>query len=103
MAAPSPAPWPCPPPVETEFSTKSLPPVPPGVQPKKNCFHCFFHLVPEERLELSWCCHRRILSPLRLPVPPFRPGQKLIIPAHARRSEERRVGKECRSRWSPYH
>src|SRR5256886_9846466 len=32
------------------------------------------------------------------------------LPAHARkngagaeRSEERRVGKECRSRWSPYH
>ena len=24
------------------------------------------------------------------------------VPA-ARRSEERRVGKECRSRWSPYH
>src|SRR3989441_12984195 len=23
--------------------------------------------------------------------------------ANARRSEERRVGKECRSRWSPYH
>src|SRR2546430_12527685 len=23
--------------------------------------------------------------------------------AHAARSEERRVGKECRSRWSPYH
>ena len=23
--------------------------------------------------------------------------------AHRRRSEERRVGKECRSRWSPYH
>src|SRR2546429_2663149 len=22
---------------------------------------------------------------------------------HTRRSEERRVGKECRSRWSPYH
>ena len=22
---------------------------------------------------------------------------------YARRSEERRVGKECRSRWSPYH
>ena len=22
---------------------------------------------------------------------------------HAKRSEERRVGKECRSRWSPYH
>ena len=24
-------------------------------------------------------------------------------PIHAERSEERRVGKECRSRWSPYH
>ena len=23
--------------------------------------------------------------------------------AHSSRSEERRVGKECRSRWSPYH
>ena len=23
--------------------------------------------------------------------------------AHNTRSEERRVGKECRSRWSPYH
>ena len=23
--------------------------------------------------------------------------------SHAARSEERRVGKECRSRWSPYH
>ena len=25
------------------------------------------------------------------------------IVRHYRRSEERRVGKECRSRWSPYH
>src|SRR5256886_11145908 len=25
------------------------------------------------------------------------------IPEHRLRSEERRVGKECRSRWSPYH
>src|SRR5215475_2071132 len=24
-------------------------------------------------------------------------------PARSARSEERRVGKECRSRWSPYH
>ena len=31
-------------------------------------------------------------------------GHKLgeFSPTH-RRSEERRVGKECRSRWSPYH
>src|SRR6478609_11874663 len=29
----------------------------------------------------------------------------LLSPAHVdvQRSEERRVGKECRSRWSPYH
>src|SRR6267143_497794 len=45
MAVPSPAPWPCPPPVEPEFSTKRQPPRPP-----------------------------------RVPVPPFRPGAKIIIP-----------------------
>ena len=27
----------------------------------------------------------------------------VTTPEQARRSEERRVGKECRSRWSPYH
>src|SRR3712207_8491224 len=27
----------------------------------------------------------------------------LSAPVMTRRSEERRVGKECRSRWSPYH
>src|SRR2546425_11221839 len=26
-----------------------------------------------------------------------------LEPSHSERSEERRVGKECRSRWSPYH
>ena len=26
-----------------------------------------------------------------------------LEPSAATRSEERRVGKECRSRWSPYH
>ena len=25
------------------------------------------------------------------------------LPTSGKRSEERRVGKECRSRWSPYH
>ena len=29
-------------------------------------------------------------------------GLSLLEISH-RRSEERRVGKECRSRWSPYH
>ena len=30
-------------------------------------------------------------------------GGKLTDISKHRRSEERRVGKECRSRWSPYH
>ena len=31
------------------------------------------------------------------------PIQKVHSPERYDRSEERRVGKECRSRWSPYH
>ena len=30
-------------------------------------------------------------------------GRDLQETLKAHRSEERRVGKECRSRWSPYH
>src|SRR3712207_8910814 len=33
------------------------------------------------------------------PQPPP-PPRRVVVPS---RSEERRVGKECRSRWSPYH
>ena len=29
--------------------------------------------------------------------------ESLTVEADENRSEERRVGKECRSRWSPYH
>ena len=31
------------------------------------------------------------------------PVNRTLRHSHAPRSEERRVGKECRSRWSPYH
>ena len=31
------------------------------------------------------------------------PMQRVQVARHPKRSEERRVGKECRSRWSPYH
>src|SRR5256885_7898897 len=34
--------------------------------------------------------------------PSFTPPVRTRVPS-ALRSEERRVGKECRSRWSPYH
>ena len=30
-------------------------------------------------------------------------GYRQALDAQRSRSEERRVGKECRSRWSPYH
>src|SRR5256886_16357396 len=35
-------------------------------------------------------------------VMPFLNGE-LLSDREVKRSEERRVGKECRSRWSPYH
>src|SRR2546422_9730655 len=34
--------------------------------------------------------------------PADEPGKQMLKSVYAR-SEERRVGKECRSRWSPYH
>src|SRR3989442_8805188 len=37
----------------------------------------------------------------RLPPPRLLPGG--VVEMDDDRSEERRVGKECRSRWSPYH
>src|SRR2546425_9746527 len=56
----------------------------------------------QARQELERPRHRRP-DRLELGVAPVEPGE----PAHAlegvQRSEERRVGKECRSRWSPYH
>src|SRR2546422_11028138 len=41
------------------------------------------------------------LIPGKVPVAPAAQGRMLA--AQSQRSEERRVGKECRSRWSPYH
>ena len=64
--------------------------------------HAFFTFAIEEGL---LACH-----PMRFPPPlaradqvrPFSQEQIEALIA-AGRSEERRVGKECRSRWSPYH
>src|SRR2546426_12056981 len=42
----------------------------------------------------------------RTTIVPDQATNSLVIrtaPANFSRSEERRVGKECRSRWSPYH
>ena len=38
--------------------------------------------------------------PFSLPGPQVK---NLLLKSRKGRSEERRVGKECRSRWSPYH
>ena len=40
------------------------------------------------------------ISPVNRTVPPIKSH---IVYQIKIRSEERRVGKECRSRWSPYH
>src|SRR2546430_16573281 len=36
-------------------------------------------------------------------IPIAGPDDETQLPGFTSRSEERRVGKECRSRWSPYH
>ena len=63
------------------------------------------------RIKCSDCCHR-LLIPLSDAVlydhlaGKHTVGIYPLLPddtCHAERSEERRVGKECRSRWSPYH
>ena len=49
----------------------------------------------------------RLLPPTGAVAPAPQPGyfwvQPQSVAASQLRSEERRVGKECRSRWSPYH
>jgi len=67
-----------------------------------------------DRAEIPLCERGKVISPIEKPVtiPPFEKGVggfskqtpcvKFLIIGNGR-SEERRVGKECRSRWSPYH
>src|SRR5256885_16781733 len=52
-------------------------------------------------LELNYVTWPRVADLLCFSDRILRPIQ--INPAQITRSEERRVGKECRSRWSPYH
>src|SRR2546426_8859573 len=48
-------------------------------------------------------CTARLPSLFIAPPIPLVPLPPLFCIVPALRSEERRVGKECRSRWSPYH
>ena len=59
---------------------------------EKSCFNCEYNLSWANKNGLANCGLQRPDIPKRL------------NPDYAQtRSEERRVGKECRSRWSPYH
>ena len=58
------------------------------------------HLIDQALVLFGW--PKALFADLRK----VRPGSKVIDYFHIHlyyRSEERRVGKECRSRWSPYH
>src|SRR5260221_10606696 len=50
----------------------------------------------------SYSTHGNDARPRILPTP-ILPKEHRSASCEERRSEERRVGKECRSRWSPYH
>src|SRR5256885_14666982 len=62
------------------------------------------HLHADHFLDLVPFSYALTYAPRQQPVPVDRwpgtdqPARPLLL-----RSEERRVGKECRSRWSPYH
>src|SRR5256885_10839660 len=58
-------------------------------------------LIPDARTLFSRIRNERSDEPLDAKVFRVRECQKALD--RACRSEERRVGKECRSRWSPYH
>lgn len=69
-----------------------------GEQKSTRECRCLKYLVPEVGLEPTRCFHRRILSPLRLPIPPFRhsciyidfvaQGQPSVLRRHPRRGKK---------------
>ena len=60
----------------------------------------------QEKVNELFAKHETLLSRKNIPLEDgngiFTRYQHPVLTA-AHRSEERRVGKECRSRWSPYH
>ena len=56
-----------------------------------------------EQLHVQWMDEPGPTDVLSFPMDELRPGSDDEITPAGLRSEERRVGKECRSRWSPYH
>src|SRR3712207_7353675 len=67
-----------------------------------SCFQALNHTVGNlVEVGRSYCSRLSIICiSVVLPIPQ---GASMLIVNGFSRSEERRVGKECRSRWSPYH
>ena len=61
------------------------------------------HLIVGTFLKKVILCFKNILSFLTCAYTHVHTQTHPNIQTHTWRSEERRVGKECRSRWSPYH
>src|SRR5256885_5321645 len=77
---------------------------------------CSSDLTPEDRIELGVAHVERIMVTIKRSILVEQERQRFVqayrcevvallieIQTKNIRSEERRVGKECRSRWSPYH
>ena len=72
----------------------------------KICPKC--HEEVEDSFEICWNCNYSFPDDKILDMTPAEEsddsGRSIdCLRCQVRRSEERRVGKECRSRWSPYH
>ena len=61
------------------------------------------HVSPEVAGHVRTGRLRSIRLRLLLPIVVATAGLVVLGAVQTQRSEERRVGKECRSRWSPYH
>src|SRR2546423_15063061 len=82
-----------------------------SVNPSKDIFYCFgcgkggsvFNFVMELEGVSFPEAVRIVAEKTGVPLPALVDDKKFEVRRKEARSEERRVGKECRSRWSPYH
>src|SRR5256885_9949704 len=77
--------------------------------PQTDCRNsaCGGGLSPSKALTVNWvgdtCSSGPVGAWSVVVVSGLKNGPREVPSGNCRRSEERRVGKECRSRWSPYH
>src|SRR2546430_15289926 len=77
-----------------------------AVDTNRQLYDLFFKRLSETSATGDLATARaRIVEPAVVPRVPVKPNKRRIVSVAVllTRSEERRVGKECRSRWSPYH